>query len=242
VKGTGDLFVLKSSFNPLWNEFDVKNLFLTIKETWVEECPRIDKCNLVGRCSLHNSSTMQHTIPFDIRVAKKKRLDASAFKYTLVNPQILADTQVPVSSSSEPQQYPLERFWNKPPSSVAGSSRKWQDVGDVDLVRQAKVMHSATSSDVAASRGDIPLISVANSSVNSDVDVSVSCLSTNPSLPRHKEPEGPYSWAVGWTYSEKLGIIFEKKLYFDFFRTTLGGPFLCIYDGPYITEPPLGGS
>jgi len=221
VKDTGELFVLKSTFNPLWNEFDVKNLLLTIKEAWVENCPRIEKCNLVGRCSLHNSSTMQHTIPFDIRVAEKKRLDASTFKYTLVNPQILADTQIPVSSSSEPQQYPLERFWNKPPSSVAGSSRKRQNSDDGVQVRLDKVKRSATSSDVATSR-EVILSSVANSGIDDSdiVDVSVSCLSTNPSLPRHEEPEGPYSWAVGWTYSEKLGIIFEKKPYFDFFKTT----------------------
>jgi len=32
VKDTGELFVLKSTFNPLWNEFNVKNLLLTIKE------------------------------------------------------------------------------------------------------------------------------------------------------------------------------------------------------------------
>ena len=72
VKDMGELFVLKSSFNPLWNEFNFKNLLLTIKEAWVENCLRIEKCNLVGQCSLRNSSTMQHTIPFDIKVAEKK--------------------------------------------------------------------------------------------------------------------------------------------------------------------------
>ena len=88
------------------------------------------------------------------------------------------------------------------------------------MVHHTKVKRSTTSSDIAMSREAIPSL-VANSDINgSVVDVSVSCLSTNLSLPRHNKPEGPYLWAVGWTYSEKLGIIFEKKLYFDFFKTT----------------------
>ena len=42
TKDTGELFVLKSTFNPLWSEFNIKNLLLTIKEAWVENCPCIE--------------------------------------------------------------------------------------------------------------------------------------------------------------------------------------------------------
>jgi hypothetical protein len=125
VQDAGDLFVLKSSFNPLWEDLDVKSLFATIKKSWVENLPRIDRCNLEGRCSLHNSSTMQHTIPFNLRVAEKKRLDASEFKHTLLqNVHSLVDTQTPGASGSSGSlhQETLGRFWTGHPSGSRGRS------------------------------------------------------------------------------------------------------------------------
>jgi len=104
---------------------------------------------------------------------------------------------------------------------VARPSQKRQSSDDGDLVCQAKVKRSANSPDATTLQGAIPPLVVCSGTNDSDVvDVSVLCLSTNPTLPRHDEPEGPYSWAVGWIYSEKLGIIFAKKPYFDFFKTT----------------------
>jgi hypothetical protein len=223
VQDVGDLFVLKSTFNPLWVDFDVKDLFLTIKKSWVENYPSIVKCDLVGRCSLHNSSTMQHTIPFDIRVLEKKRLNAAEFKYSLVNPQILADTQMPVSRPAQTdfQQYELVRFWERAPDSAVGSSRKRQSSDDGGQPRLVKVKWTsdlpgksyASWEPPSPVRADFPAVEPA-------VDVSISCLSTNPSLPRRESPQGPYLWTVGWTFSEKFGVVFEQKLAYDFFKTS----------------------
>jgi hypothetical protein len=65
------------------------------------------------------------------------------------------------------------------------------------------------------------------SGAKTDIDVSVLCLSNNPSLPRHEEPKGPYSRMVGWTYSDKFSVVFEKKT-FDFFKTSFFNPCMLV--------------
>jgi hypothetical protein len=223
AEDTSPLYVLKSSFNPLWEEFDIKSLFCTIKESWLNNKPVVDRCNLEGRCSLHNSATMQHTIPFDMRVAEKERLTASEFKYTIVNNDVLVDTQVPDRSKAPHgaalQQYALERFWDNTPSSAEGSSRKRQASDDGGDSRVSKVKRTTETRSVNYEREAV-YSSPVSEPAQALTDLSVSCLSTNPDLPRLQEPDGPYSWSVGWAFSERLGVTFEKKKSFDFMKTS----------------------
>jgi hypothetical protein len=227
VQDAGDLFVLKSSFNPLWEDFDVKSLFATIKKSWVENLPSIDRCNLEGRCSLHNSSTMQHTIPFNLRVAEKKRLDASEFKHTLLQDvHSLVDTQTPGASGSSGSlhQETLDRFWTGHPSGSREKSsdqlptgnRKRRQTSPGDL-RVVKRKGDKSSASVIYETVVAPTPSSEPGKV---LDLSVSCLSTDPTLPRLPEPDGPFSWAVRWKHHERHGLMLEKDKVFDFFKTS----------------------
>jgi len=148
----GNLFVLKSSFNPLWEDFDIKHLLATIKKSWVENLPSIVQCNLEGRCSLHNSETMQHVIPFDLRVAKIKWLNAAKFKYTLLQTcSSLTDNQTADGSGLKHKQdplhqEPLERFWTGPHS---GGQDPWKMCWtSPDLVCQVEQKGDMSSASV----------------------------------------------------------------------------------------------
>jgi hypothetical protein len=47
-----DLFVLKSDFNPAWEDFNVQHLFTEIKNEWLNGKPNtIVRCDLQGRCA-----------------------------------------------------------------------------------------------------------------------------------------------------------------------------------------------
>jgi len=220
VQDAGNLFVLKSSFNPLWEDFDVKSLFATIRKSWVENLPSIVRCNLEGRCALHNSATMQHTIPPNLLAAEKKRLDASEFKYSLLqNVSSLTDIQTPgASGSSETlHQETLDRFWTDQPSGSRTSRKRRQP--SPDLVRQVKRKGDKSSASVTYETIVVPPPSSEPSKVP-DTNLSVSCRSTDSTLPRLPEPDGPFSWAVRWKHSERHGLMLERTKVFDFFKTS----------------------
>ena len=102
IKGTDELFVLKSEFNPIWETFTSKDMFFNIKNAWRRDMPHIEKCDLQGRCGIHNSATTQHLIPNDLKILENKRIEASIFKYSI------ADASALVVDTHTTPKFPLE--------------------------------------------------------------------------------------------------------------------------------------
>lgn len=217
VQDAGDLFVLKSSFNPLWEDFDVKTLFAGIKKSWVENLPPIVRCDLEGRCSIHNSSTMQYNVPFDLQAAENKRLDALKYKYSFVQTSLTHDQTPGASGSSGPlHQETLDRFWTGQPP-VSRDNRKRRSLSP-HPVRRMELREAESTGDVIYAVEEVPPPPA--ELARPLVDLRISCRSTDPTLPRLAEPDGPFSWAVCWEHSERTGLNFVKKPVFDFFKTS----------------------
>ena len=112
----------------------------------------------------------------------------------------------------------LDRFWGESPSSsseVTGKRRKANDGGGV---RTPEVGPSKTSPSV--NTGEAQISGYNPKPRNVPLDISVSCQSTDTTLPRLAEPEVPFLWAVRWAHSDRLGLMFEKTKVFDFHKTS----------------------
>jgi hypothetical protein len=53
-----NLLVVKTEFNPVWDQFNMQGMLASIRETWFNHTSTVAWCNLEGQCDLHNSSTV----------------------------------------------------------------------------------------------------------------------------------------------------------------------------------------
>jgi hypothetical protein len=185
---------------------------------------------------------MKHMIPDELRAAETKRLASKKFKYTMMGPSdsLMEVDTLPHSSDRSrkrewsPQQETLDRFWGpdaprRNPSEGSTKKRRTAEgsadeslPGPSGSDPEAVV---ATPSNVIDSRDVIyapeePGPLVAELAEPPLVDLSVSCRSTNPSLPRRPTPTGAFSWLVSWGYNPRVGLYFEQKLAPDFKKTS----------------------
>jgi hypothetical protein len=229
---TSELFVLKSEFNPAWQDFNIKNLFYEIKNVWLQGQPHIIRCDLQGRCALHNSATLKNTVPHDLLVLENKRLSTSKFKYSITGNTAMEVDTLPTAPQSRkrgwsPQQTTLEQHWDA--GSPGPSGLKRQKVAASRYVAAGPIV-IAESSDSVTDEGlpdspvliysALPPVAVQTRLEDREVfDFSVTCLSSDPTLPRRDAPVGPVSWAVEWGFGPRSGLYLEQKLVPDFNKT-----------------------
>jgi hypothetical protein len=192
VRDTGHVFVLKSEFNPIWETFNIHDLHHTIIKSWSEGRDALPWCNLEGRCALHNHNTIP--MPDNVRADVNKRLD-SLYKHRFSGSAEIASGSRIVKRrlpSEDLTQSRLDSFVSegqlltKRPR-IGSVSR---DESDVAMFASEVARYSSSEEEIEDS-ADLPARS-------SPVDLSVSCRSTDTSLPRLVEPDGPFSHLVTW--------------------------------------------
>jgi hypothetical protein len=81
VQSTANVLVLKTEFNPVWESFNVHELFDVIRKSWSMEYNKLPWCDLEGQCVLHNHTTLR--MPPEIAAEVDNRLK-SLYKHLFV--------------------------------------------------------------------------------------------------------------------------------------------------------------
>lgn len=227
IKDTSNLFVLKSTFNPIWEEFNVKELIKQIQNVWSIGDADQHFCNLQGACSLHNWKTIK--VPTDLQVRENRRLGTAKYKHVISGLDSISIDSVrqPRKRTYAPdaQQRTLGQFWpgvTQDPESVSEPKRR-KTANPVD-----------TANETAASSSRLPvaqqheMIQISPGESSDDEELvpvvmtdSVSCLSTDDTLPRMEEPDEPYAWARYWEYNSLSGLSLVHGKVLDIRRTDL---------------------
>ena len=111
VRQGGNIFVLKSQFNPVIDSFNVHELFDVICKEWIRSCESLPWCDVEGFCAIHNAKRILK--PADVHASKKART-ATLYKYRLE----MAEHLVPLNRSGPSLSWSKQIFWS---SSTRGS-------------------------------------------------------------------------------------------------------------------------
>lgn len=131
------LLVVKTEFNPVWDQFNVHELMTTIRNTWLTEIHKETWCDMDVFCSLHNERTIP--IPPEIKHNALIRYRRHGIQHVWENdpdilqagrpadidiPDIPANQTAPVGSQNNLVQRDLHRFWDKTQNSVSQGRKK----------------------------------------------------------------------------------------------------------------------
>jgi hypothetical protein len=202
--------VLKSQFNPVWESFDIHELFRIIRESWLTECSKLGWCDLDGYCSLHSWHNFQK--PADILLAVKQREDSLyEHRFTTSTASVARGHKRKASGTELVQQSLLEyvheghlarhkriRLQTASPNSGGSSPTGEGSASNSKEFPEPRVEFAPAKEPALA------------------VDLSVSCLSNDVSLPHRPLPEGAElcSWLRHWEVpSGRLSLM--QSLEFD---------------------------
>ena len=212
------VLVLKTNFNPIWESFNVHEMFDSIKTVWSEEYNQIPWCDLQGRCAHHNSDTIP--MPNQVRRAAETRAK-TLYKHTIVGSATISTgtPQARKRGLGEGVQTTLEEWIGEGPA--------WKRAREMTSAVEALQVDEPETEERPFSNEGLAALQYAASRAASPIPDSqsfeVSCRSLDPSLPRVEALEGPVSRRYKWESSGKGIPVFAYTSEFDLYKTDFPG-------------------
>jgi hypothetical protein len=223
VQSRADVLVLKSEFNPVWESFNVHELFDVMRKSWSREYYKLPWCDLEGRCALHNNTTLP--MPSHIADAVDKRLK-SLYKHTFSASAVVGRSQRKRRQRSDDLTQALLGDW----------------VSDGRLTKRRRGANPVSGHDTNAQAGpgsadtrpgpvqcdEVPGESpVADdgeqiADVEPEQDVSTSCRFGGPDLPRLilESRNRPLGFLYSWEEQAGKASLVQKAV-FDLYKTDI---------------------
>jgi hypothetical protein len=186
----GNVFVLKSQFNPILDSFNVHELFDVIRKEWTESCEKQPWCDLEGFCAIHNKARIAK--PAKILATEKRRED-TLYKHRFV----MTDTPqgVPHKRAARPdselRQTDLLEFVNQ---GHLGALKRLRTDGDPTHMGVPTVLRVDAGAGMriepAVPAGPLTIEVEGDALEQDPPDTSVSC-SSSDLLPRLPAPGHP---------------------------------------------------
>jgi hypothetical protein len=210
VRREGSVFVLKSQFNPVFDSFNVHELFDVIRKEWTRSCEGLAWCNLDGFCAVHNAKRVPK--PTNIRRTEKLRADTQ-YKHRFV----MSETPVvPLKRAAPPLESEL----------VQTDLREFVNQGILGTLKRRKLgkeraLPTLSEVETVASPTGLPRLATfvepsADDIVLDDVlltDPSISCIDNNL-LPRLADPDHPLaSWCYVWERKTRQTHFVRQKVF-----------------------------
>jgi hypothetical protein len=219
----GNVFVLKSQFNPILDSFNVHDLFDVIRKEWIRCCENQAWCDLEGFCALHNKARIAK--PADILASEKRRED-TLYKHKFVMSE--TPSAVPHKRAARPdselRQTDLLEFVNQGHLGVHKRLKSSADPSHRGISTAVGVEASVGKRvEPAIAAGPLAFMAADGDAPEEDFvpDLSISCHSTDL-LPRLPAPDHPlatlcYVWkrTRGRAYLVRQEVLDLRKS--DFF-------------------------
>jgi hypothetical protein len=215
VRRDGNVFVLKSQFNPILDSFNVHELFDVIRTEWIRSCESLPWCNLEGFCALHNSKRVPK--PTNIRASEKRRAD-TLYKHKIVMVDPVVPLKRPIMlDESELVQTDIREFVSHGKLLGTHKRRKLEKEREVPtLIEVASAASLPRPPALAVPEG--PSTDVEDLEPPFLPDPSVSCVG-DTELPRLIDPDHPFaSWCCAWERSARQTHFMRKEV-FDIRKT-----------------------
>jgi hypothetical protein len=230
VQSTANVLVLKTEFNPVWESFNVHELFDVIRKSWSMEYNKLPWCDLEGRCALHNHMTLP--MPPEISAEVDNRLK-SLFKHSFEGSASIGRSQRKHHKRSDDLTQRLLVDWVAD-GRLTKCRRGVQDVqGDASNA-------VASGSSSGTPRETVVMTGTQEKTAEDDVqttapevrepspDISVLCLYGGDDLPRiSPEDKRPCSLLYSWECQAGRASLVQRWR-FDVYKTDLSSRWFLV--------------